>query len=80
MAELGGEAVSMYEIRIDEPEGPVLAVHDDAAAALVGMNRIGDETMSQLAANGEGHKEFWLRLAVRDTSTGEDVAWAGIAR
>lgn len=35
--------------------------------------------MAQLAANAEGPDTFWMRLVVRNTDTGEDVAWAGIA-
>lgn len=82
----------MYEIRahIDttdlgpagehvDPDGleVVLGVHHELAGAHEDADWIIEETWDQLAANGEGHRGFWLHLAIHDTITGQVVAYAG---
>lgn len=77
----------MYEIRThidtspyDDPHGleEILGVHHDLAGAHQEADDIADETEDQLLANGEGHRNFWIELAIRDTTTGHDVAYTGI--
>jgi len=70
----------MFEIYLDDETGHVLAAHNTVAAAAADVDRIGDLTMAQLAANGEGQEQFLLRLTVRDTETGEVVIRSGIFR
>lgn len=68
----------MFEICLDDNYDLVLAVAPDPAAALAEIARIADQTAAQLRANGEGHREFRLTLAVWDTELGEIVARSGI--
>ncbi|MGQ0842791.1 MAG: hypothetical protein ACT4QF_01530 [Sporichthyaceae bacterium] len=68
----------MYEIRIDEADGRVIARAQTPDGALRQLDRIADETAAQLQANGEGGNEFLLELLVWDTERAAIVAKAGI--
>ncbi|MGQ0632463.1 MAG: hypothetical protein ACT4P1_15700 [Sporichthyaceae bacterium] len=77
----------MYEIRThidtspyDDPGGieEILGVHHDLTGAYQEADDIADEIEDQLLANGEGHRDFWIELTIRDTTTGLDVAHIGI--
>lgn len=77
----------MYEIRTridtsayDDPDGieQVLGVHHDLGGAHEEAGHIAEDIAAQLGANGEGHSNFWVRLTIRDTATGLDVAYTGI--
>jgi hypothetical protein len=63
----------MYETH-DDDTGHVLAVHATIAEALADAERLADLIEVQLAANGEGHSNFWVRLPILDAGTGEIVA------
>jgi fructose 1,6-bisphosphatase len=67
----------MYEIRIHDKTRHVLAVAETPAEALELVTMIGDQTRYQVAANGEGHRRFVLKLAVWDTERREVVARSG---
>jgi hypothetical protein len=56
----------------------VLGVARTPDDAMVELDRIADETAAQLRANGEGHQQFLLSLAVWDTELGVVVARSGI--
>jgi hypothetical protein len=64
----------LYEIH-DLDMDRALAVRDELAAALTAAEDIAAETAvrvrDELAANGEGHRDFWIRLQVRDQDTGQ---------
>lgn len=68
----------MFEICMDDDYDQVLAVAHSPAAALAEIARIADQTAAQLRANGEGHDNFVLSLAVWDTELGIIVARSGI--
>lgn len=68
----------MFEIRHADAYGHLLAVAPDPIGALAEMVRIAGRTAAQLRANGEGHEDFLLTLAVWDTELGVIVARSGI--
>lgn len=72
----------LYEIH-DPDTGRVLAVRDNLPAAQYAAERIAhelaDQTRRQLAANGEGHSDFWIRVHVRDQDTAADLGGTGVA-
>jgi nucleotide-binding universal stress UspA family protein len=72
----------LYEIH-DPDTGRVLAVRDTLLAAHRAAEELAHElvelTYRQLAVNGEGHGEFWIRVHVRDQDTGENLGGVGIA-
>lgn len=65
----------MHETHTDDPIGQLLGLYVTAAAAVGDFDRLVDVVIAQLAANGEGHGDFRIALAVRDLTTGADVAW-----
>ncbi|MGQ0846512.1 MAG: hypothetical protein ACT4QF_20505 [Sporichthyaceae bacterium] len=71
----------LYEVH-DPDTGRVLAVLDTLPAAHRVAERIAHElvelTCRQLAANGEGHADFWIRVHVRDQDTAENLCGVGI--
>lgn len=71
-------AGGMYEICFDENYDHVLTTARTPQEAMAALDRIADETAAQLRANGEGHQEFLLSLAVWDTESGEIVARSGV--
>lgn len=74
----------MFEIYIEDEDDEylardhVLAVHHDPDMVLDEIEHICRETAEQLTANGEGHSEFLLRLAVWDTDRREIVLRSGV--
>jgi hypothetical protein len=64
----------MYETH-DDDTGHVLARYPTVAEALADTERLADTVADQLAANGEGHRDyFWVRLLILHAETGEFVA------
>jgi hypothetical protein len=64
----------MYETH-DDDTGHVLGTYDTIADALADGERIAELIEAQLAANGEGHRDyFWVRLPIYDADTGAYVA------
>ena len=72
----------LYEI-YDPDFGGVLAVRDTLAAAYHAAEQIAyglaERTRRQLCANDEGHRDFWIRIHVRDQDTGEHNRAARVA-
>lgn len=68
----------MFEICLEDDYDRVLSIAMSPAAALAEIARIADHTAAQLRANGEGHENFLLVLAVWDTELGTIVARSGI--
>lgn len=72
----------LYEI-YDPDTGRVVGVCDIVLAAHHGVEQIvydlAEQTRRQLAANGEGHTDFWIRIHVRDQDTGQHHGGAGVA-
>lgn len=73
---------SLYEIH-DPDSGRLLAVRDTLPAAHHAAELIAHELAElarrQLAANGEGHSDFWIRVHVRDQDTGQESGGVGVA-
>jgi hypothetical protein len=71
----------LYEIH-DPVTGRVLGVRETLAGAFTDARPIGEtlaaETAVQLAINGEGHREFSVRVHVRDQDTGAHLAALGL--
>lgn len=63
----------MYETH-DGDTGHVLACYPTLAAALADTERLAEAVAAQLAANGEGHRDFWVLLPIYDAETGQKVA------
>ena len=55
----------MYETH-DGDTGHVLARYDTIAEAIADAERLADLIEAQLIANGEGHRDFWIRLPIYD--------------
>ncbi|MGQ0846536.1 MAG: hypothetical protein ACT4QF_20630 [Sporichthyaceae bacterium] len=72
----------LYEVH-DPETGRVLAVRGTLPAAHRAAEQIACDlaelTRRQLAANGEGHGDFWIRVHVRDQDTTEDLGGVGVA-
>ena len=58
----------------DADTGHVLSCYPTIAAALADTRRLADLIAAQLAANGEGHHDFWVKLPIYDADTGQMVA------
>jgi hypothetical protein len=65
----------MYETHTDDPIDQLMGLYETAVAAVGDFDRLVDVVLAQLAANGEGHGDFRIALAVREVATGADVAW-----
>ena len=63
----------MYETH-DGDTGHVLARYDTIAEAIADTERLADLIEAQLLANGEGHRDFWIRLPIYDADTGAYIA------
>jgi hypothetical protein len=63
----------MFETH-DDDTGHVLATYPTVEAALADTERLADVVAAQLAANGEGHRRFWVRLRIFDATTGQFAA------
>jgi hypothetical protein len=70
----------MYEIRFEDHHDHVIAVAITPHDALLAIDRIADETVDQLRANGEGHGQFVLGLVVWDAERSEVVLRSGIRK
>jgi hypothetical protein len=64
----------MYETH-DADTGHVLARYPTVAEAMADTERLADAVADQLAANGEGHRDYlWVRLRILHAETGEFAA------
>jgi hypothetical protein len=66
----------VYETRTRDALGQLLAAHPSVPEAFLGAVRLAGTVDEQLGANGEGHGDFRVDLAIRDVRTGADIGWS----